>query len=115
MKTKILNALRALKKYGTVCGVEALISCTFVVAAVLLITDGQVMAALVSYGVACAAAWFGWLHCREHEAARVAVDNVSQVAAVSVLTPSKQKKRVRVKAKPAKVKAKPKAKPKRTK
>ena len=113
MKEKIKNALQTLKKYGKVCGVEALISCTFVVAAALLITDGQVMAALVSYAVACAAAWFGWLHYREHEAARVAVDNVAQVAAVSPLTPAKPKKRVRIKAKPAKTK--PKAKPKKAK
>ncbi|TXH52157.1 MAG: hypothetical protein E6Q97_16685 [Desulfurellales bacterium] len=71
------------------------------------------MAALVSYGVACASAWFGWLRYREHEAARAAVDNTAQVAAVSASTPAKPKKRVRVKAKPAKTK--PKAKPKKAK
>lgn len=113
MTEKIKNALQTLKKYGKVCGVEALISCTFATAAALLLADGQVMAALVSYGVACAAAWFGWLHYREHEAARAAVDNVAQVAAVPALTPAKPKKRVRVKAKPAKTK--PKTKPKKAK
>ena len=113
LKEKIKNASQTLKKIGRVSGVETLISCTFVAAAVLLLADGQVVAALVSYGVACAAAWFGWLHYREHEAARAVVDNVAQVAAIHTLTPAKPKKRVRVKAKPAKTK--PKAKPKKAK
>jgi hypothetical protein len=107
MKEKIKAAFETLKKIGRVSGVECVIAGAFLVVSVMLLTDGQIMAALVCYGVACGGAWFAWLHFGEHErAAKVAaMPEVEPFATVA----AKPKRRAPAK-KPARAKTKAKSK-----
>lgn len=93
-----------LKKIGAVSGVECAVAAASVAAAVLLLIDGQPRAAVILYGIACAAMWFAWLRYRDRSQAETALEVIKQ----AVETTAKPKRRA-----PAKPKKNAKAKPRK--
>lgn len=102
----MIKTLVTLKRFGELCAVESVVAFTFLVTVALCIHEGELIAALIAFGVVVGAVVLGVARFRALSASVAADAAISELAGVILKDETAKPKRNR--AKPAKVAPRPK-------
>ena len=103
--------VKTIKNFGALCAVESVTAFTFLVTVALCIHEGELIAALVAFGIAAGAVVLGVVRYRQQTAATKTEPKFEQITADDFPTTTPKRNRAKpapVKPRPKRVKAKPK-------